>query len=450
MKTVTLVLISLSSLAFGFSLRGFLDSREAEKVDPQEWVVGESVLMIDAVSDPKFGLPRISGLTDGQKDEIQQNLNGLLILEVLQKNPEAAARLMQSQGPEILERYKNELIEAWRFHDPVAAYDWLKKHQTLFAREAFDRKKIMVLESMANLVPEQATPYLSSLESQEARDQLALALASGWASKDINQAFRALAGFENQAISNSALSQSYVAVFSSYAAVDPQDAKQLFGELEDEMLQQQLVQPLLRNLGQQNLDDAIQWSFNQASESVRNTAIDQLVMEYGYQNPEKLFTFAQQHSATLSEDSVIKMIGPLSEGSPERAISALEGLNSKERGSAAETAIGSWLRKDSDAALTWLNRQQDTDFRTAGAKAVSTHLAASDPVAATEWAFRVDDAAIRMDLILNVSRVANYEQLTKIEKVMHRMQMESSERAQITSLLDRQKTKFTSPLVVPF
>ncbi|MEO0797245.1 MAG: hypothetical protein AAFX93_18990 [Verrucomicrobiota bacterium] len=459
MKLLSLALVSLASLAVGFYVRGFFvaPSSVEEQVIVREVAMPsqneeDQIELLVPSSTPDVIVESLdaSGLTGEQLQEILQSLDGFLLMEVLRRDPGAAARLMLSRGPATLERYKNELVEAWRFRDPVAAYDWLQRNQSLFSKEGYARKQILVLEEMARQAPREATRYLGMLRLREDRDQLVIALASGWAKADVQQAFTALAEFEAYDISEYALTQGYVAAFTAYAEVDPEDAKELFGQLENEVLQRQLVQPILRHLGTQNLNSAIQWSLNQPNESLRDSAIDHLVIEFGYQDPERLLASVLDRPEALPPQSVIKMIGPLSEMVPKQVIGVLEQLDSGGNADVAETAISSWLRKDYDAALVWLQNQDNPEFHDAGAKATSTHLLASDPVAATKWAFEVDDVEERMQLIENATMVASFEQLSEMEQTVQVVELGIDEKAQVQRLLEKQKRKYTASLLVPY
>lgn len=385
--------------------------------------------------------------------KLQREILTEMVFDLSERDPQAAARLVENADPELRAALLFPLLDNWKTSDPAAALLWLQSHKTDLSESEYATSQRSVLKAYARQDPVFVYAQLNQLAEDELRNDLLFEIAGGWADKDPSGAVAWLATLSDESISPEALTGAYVRVMESYVSVDPNAAAQAIQALDSKSLQMQLAPVAAAEIATTDLESALAWIQTLSNTDARGASIAAIASQTLQAQPEAAFEVLVSFPELYGDNgsSLSNALYSLAHREPNLLKKRFGEIPASAQAEISAALAQVWL--DDPAAsqidLQWLQNLPTGEARDGSARVLANYHSGDNPSQAIRWAETLSQSAERLDLIGAVLNDSPSDQLPTLAGIVSTLKIPPDEKEKLETLLNKRLEETYSSLVLP-
>ena len=333
--------------------------------------------------------------------------------------------------------------------DPSVAYQWMLDNEDRFSQEDFSNFKKDILTTWGHSDPESAGALLVTLETEAYRDNLARALAKGWADKNVDQALDWLENLDGLSVSKDVLVDSYGIIMRKHAEIDPEATADIVSAMSSESLQYDLLHSTTTEYAKKDYPAALSWVFSLESKQVRSDGVRELMNMEDDGNRLHLLNEVVSSEADLSAGVVENAFAALGALSPVEAAARVIDIAPNRQPEMVTALVTSWAEADISAAETWVSSLPSGSNFEAGVTSIVDIISYKNPIKALAWTEKISPPDKRADLMVSVINSSRDSDLNDIQNHLASVDIPPNHSEAIKAALDERMANAHTDLVIP-
>ena len=333
--------------------------------------------------------------------------------------------------------------------DPSVAYNWMLSNKDRFSQEDFSNFQKDILTSWGHIDPASAGALLGTLEAEVDRNNLARALAKGWADKNVNQALDWLENLDERSVSKDVIIDSYGIIMRKHAEIDPEATAEIVSAMSSESLQYDLLHSTTTEYAKKDYSSALNWVLSLESKKVRSDAVRELMNMKDDGNRLHLLNEVVSKEADLSAGVVVNAFASLGALSPVEAASRVVDIAPNRQPKMVTALVTSWAESDLTAAETWVSGLSEGANFEAGVASIVDIISYKNPIKALAWSEKISAADKRADLMVSVIESSRDKDLNNIQNHLGSVDIPLSHSEAINKALAERMANAHADLVLP-
>lgn len=320
--------------------------------------------------------------------------------QFLDRKPEAAKQYIEGETDPLLRR---EILEGIHFQNygwerdfaqTEAMFDWLG---TVATGEIYDRKVGDVVRAMTQMDRQLAMDFVTQMKPGSARMNALGAVASNLAEADPVGAI----AFLNQLEYRDERERVLGSMSWSLARNHPEVARRLVEESGDELIEQRLVDPLVREWTKYDQAGALEWVGSLTDDSARQRGYSTILGNWMQRDPQGAFAYLNSGIEGKQSNYYRNAFNYWARQDPGEAVQWLGEVPEEgaDRKNVYRTVADAYVRHDPMAASEWIATLDEGPDRDGAVQSMVYQLRRSDPEAAFIWSATVSDTRERGNLL---------------------------------------------------
>ena len=332
--------------------------------------------------------------------------------------------------------------------DPAAAYEQLIKRVDI-SPERYKELLDHVLTVWAQKDPTAASLVIQNLSSKALKNSLLVALASGWAEKDIPQAFTWLSSIEDHDIPDEVMVQCYTTVMVKYAKSEPLSAAKILADLESRDIQLQLLGSVLSSYVNHDSQQAGNWLLSLKDKELRSAGADHILNQMIEDSDSGLLEMVISNHSSLNPETVAHAFSLLPKEQLPLFVDQLSQIDLSDQASITTSMANNWLTKDESTALQWFSTQPPGIIYDSGAESIANRLSRKSPSTAISWANTISNPAQRFATISNIAKSAQSEKLYEVQESINDLHLSDEEQSSLMAVIEQRIQSASAQLIIP-
>ena len=328
---------------------------------------------------------------------------------------------------------------AWNkdFEEIEGMFSWMG---TVTTGQVYDNKVSDILRTMVDSDPQRAMDFALQLGPGNARMNALGSVASQLVQTDPEAALSFAVGLPYKDEQMRALSN----MSWNLARNHPELARQIVGQSDDPMVQQQLANQVAREWSLYERDAALTWSENLSDDQARQSSMQAVLRNWIQSDPGAAFDYIDTQIPEDERSSYYSnSYSNWARQDPGLAAEWLAELPEgvERQGQIYRTVANAYVSHDPMAASEWISTLEEGDTRDSAVDSLVSNISRSDPEAAFIWSATVSNEKKRAESLRRSVRAWAGEDVDAAYDAIADAEFSAEEKKPLLEIVDRQRKK---------